>query len=116
MTTVNFEDPHFDATELPGLDPDISYLKADDYSPEALADAIASKLVLLGGSVPAKSGATVGWARSSPGKDKSDLVVRVTDDVGHPVHEAEVLSVASNGTFVRQLTDGRGGANLKLPA
>lgn len=106
----------FDATELPGLDPDISYLKSDDYSPEALADAIANKLVLLGGSVPAKSGPTVGWARAYPGRDKSDLVVRVTDNAGHPVNEAEVLSVAPNGTFVGQLTDKSGQANLKLPA
>lgn len=106
----------FDATELPGLDPDISYLKTEDYSPEALAEAIANKLVLLGGSVPAKSGPTIGWERAYPSRSKSDLVVKVIDDSGHPVIRAQVLSVASNGTFVLQLTDDSGQAILQLPA
>jgi hypothetical protein len=106
----------FDATELPGLDPDISYLKADDYPPEALAEAIADKLVLLGGSVPAKSGPTVGWARAYPGNSKSELVVAVINDSGHPVNGAQVLSAAPNGTFVLQRTDKSGQATLQLPA
>jgi hypothetical protein len=42
----------FDDTPLPGLDPDISYLKAEDFTPEQLAGAIANKLVALGGAVP----------------------------------------------------------------
>ena len=106
----------FDATNLPGLDPDISYLKTEDYSPEALAEAISNKLVLLGGSVPDKSGPTVGWARAYPGRSKSDLVVKVVDDSGNPVVRAQVLSVASNGTFVLQVTDNSGQATLQLPA
>ena len=106
----------FDATELPGLDPNISYLKADDYPPTALAEAIANKLVLLGGSVPGKSGLTVGWARACPGNSKSDLVVKVIDDSGHPVKGAQVLSAAPNGTFVTRRTDRSGQATLQLPA
>lgn len=52
----------FDDTVLPGLDANVSYLKAGDYSPEQLAAAIAEKLVSLGIAVPANQGATVGWA------------------------------------------------------
>ncbi len=106
----------FDATELPGLDPDISYLKTEDYPPEALAGAISNKLVLLGGTVPAKSGPTVGWARAYPGRSRSDLIVKVIDDSGHPIVQAQVLSVASNGTFVLQVTNDSGQATLQLPA
>jgi len=106
----------FDATDLPGLDPDISYLKTGDYAPEALAEAISDKLVLLGGSVPAKSSPTVGWARAYPGRSRTDLVIKVVDDSDNPVVRAQVLSVASNGTFVLQVTDDSGQATLQLPA
>lgn len=106
----------FDDTVLPGLDPDISYLKTSDYSPEALARAIADKLVLLGGSVPSRAGPTVGWARVSAAKNSSELVVEVVDDAGHPVSGAQVLAVAPNGTFVPGLSDDAGSAILQLPA
>ena len=40
----------------------------------------------------------------------------MVDDSGHPVNRAQVLFVASNGTFVLQLTDDSGQAILQLPA
>jgi hypothetical protein len=67
----------FDTTNLPGLDPDISYLSAKDYRPAALADAIVQKLADMGdGSVP--NGGGVGVARTSaPGKSVKVAAVTV---------------------------------------
>jgi len=106
----------FDDTTLPGLDPDMSYLKVSDYSPEQLAEAIAEKLVKLGIAVPAKQGATVGWARARAGRSSADLTVKVTDDTGAPIVGAHVLTVAANGTYVASHTTDQGAATLQLPA
>lgn len=106
----------FDDTVLPGLDPDLSYLKAADYTPEELAAAIAEKLVTLGITVPSKRGATVGWARGATGRSNADFTVTVIDDVGAPVDAAQVVAVAANGTYVAAHTADIGLATLQLPA
>lgn len=106
----------FDDTPLPGLDPDIIYLRADEFSPEELAAAIAAKLVTLGGAVPLVSGPPAGSARAGSGRSSSDLGVAVVDDAGRPVHGAQILAVASNGTYVGGTADENGAATLRLPA
>jgi hypothetical protein len=106
----------FDDVVLPGLDPDMSYLNAQDFTPEELAAAIAEKLVALGVAVPAASSASAGWARAATGRSSSDMTVTVVDDAGLPVPEAQVLAVARNGTYVAARTDQAGAANLRLPA
>lgn len=106
----------FDDTALPGLDPDVSYLKAADYSPEQLAAAIADKLVSLGVSVPAQQGPTVGWARAASGRTSADFRLNVTDETEAPIAGAHLLAVAANGTFVASHTTDRGDATLQLPA
>ena len=106
----------FDDTVLPGLDPDVSYLNAHDFSPEQLAEAIAQKIVALGASVPAVSGVAAGWARSVEGRSSSDMRVSITDESGRPVAGAKVLAVAHNGTYVEALADSQGYAILRLPA
>jgi hypothetical protein len=106
----------FDDTVLPGLDPDVSYLNADDFTPEKLAEAIVQKLVALGGLVPAVSAATAGWARAAAGRTSTDLTVRVVDDSGLPVSGAQILAVARNGTYVDAHADEGGVATLRLPA
>jgi len=106
----------FDDTVLPGLDADVSYLKARDYSPEQLAAAIAEKLVSLGIAVPANQGATVEWARAAVGRSSADLTVNVADDTGAPIAGAHVLTLAANGTYVAGHTTDRGTATLQLPA
>jgi hypothetical protein len=42
----------FDDVELAGLNPDLVYLRADEFTPDALAEAIAEKIASLGGLVP----------------------------------------------------------------
>lgn len=106
----------FDNTELPGLNPDISYLKADDFTPEELAASIAQKLVELGGAVPTTSGLAAGWARASSGRSSTDMTVSVVDDTGRPVSGSQVLAVALNGTYVEALADEGGLATMRLPA
>lgn len=106
----------FDDTVLPGLDPDVSYLTAEDFTPERLAAAIADKLVALGGAVPAASGVTAGWARAAAGRSSTDMRVTVVDDGGHAVSGAGVLAVAPNGTYVAAVADESGVATLRLPA
>jgi hypothetical protein len=106
----------FDDTVLPGLDPDVSYLSANDFSPEELAGAIAEKLVALGGSAPVVSGASAGWARVAAGRSNTDLTITVHSDSGQPVSGAQVLTVAPNGTYVDGLADAEGIATLRLPA
>lgn len=105
----------FDDTVLPGLDPDVSYLNAGDYSPEQLAAAVVQKLVNLGITVPAKQGATVEWARAEAGRSSADLTVRVADDTGAPIAAAHVLAVAANGTYVAGQTTDQSAAMLQLP-
>lgn len=106
----------FDDTVLPGLDPDVSYLNADDFSPEELAAAVSEKLVALGGAVPSASGRLAGWARAAGGRSSTAMTATVVDDSGLPVSGARVLAVASNGTYVDALADERGAATLQLPA
>lgn len=105
----------FDDTLLPGFDPDVSYLKADDFTPEDLAAAIAQKLIALGGSVPAASGPPAGWVRAAGGRSSTDMTVTVMDDSGRPMAGAQVLAVAANGTYVNAIADEGGAATLRLP-
>ncbi|MGV8977248.1 MAG: TIR domain-containing protein [Cellulomonas sp.] len=105
----------FDDVVLPGLDPDASYLKAGEVTPEDVAEMIARKLVLLGGAVPARSGDAVGWARAATGRGSADMTVTVADDAGRLTEGAHILAVASNGTYVAARTDAAGVAVLTLP-
>lgn len=106
----------FDDTPLPGFDPDVSYLKAEDFSPEDLAAAIAQKLVTLGGSIPAAPGPLIGSARAATGRSTGEMTVSVIDESGQPVAGAQVLAAAPNGTYVSAIADNRGAATLRLPA
>ena len=106
----------FDDSMLPGLDPDISYLRANDLTPVALAEAIATNLVDLGGLVPSRPDATAGWACSTAGRARTDMSVTVVDDSRQPVEGAQVLAAARSRTYVDALADERGVATLRLPA
>ncbi len=106
----------FDDTVLPGLDPDLGYLRASDYSPERLATAIAEKLVHLGITVPANQGATLGWAQEAEGRQTADFNVTVTDDTETPFVSVDVVAVAANGTYVQGSTNDAGVAKIRLPA
>jgi len=106
----------FDDTRLPGLDPDASYLEAGEFTPEELAEATASKLVILGGALPATSGVTAGSARASAGRSSTHMLVTVVDDAGQPVPGAHILAVARNGVYVAAESDEAGLATLQLPA
>lgn len=105
----------FDDTVLRGLDPDVSYLNANDFAPEDLAEAVAQKLVLLGGSVPTVSGAAAS-ARPASGRRSTDMMASVVDDSGRPASGANVLAVGRNGTYVAAVADEKGVATLRLPA
>lgn len=106
----------FNDSVLPGFDPDVSYLTADDFAPEALAAAIAEKLVSLGGAVPVVEGPLAGPARASAGRSSTESNVAVVDDSGRPLSGAQVLAAAPNGTYVLATADDAGSASLRLPA
>lgn len=88
----------FDDTELPGLNENIAYLRAEDYAPDALADVIASKLALAG--IPLArpiSSSVIAMPRSA---STALLSVVVQDSNGQHVAGASVSVVSANGTIV----------------
>lgn len=93
----------FDDTELPGLNPSVSYLPLTGRTPAKLAEDIMQKLVDLGGKVPpAQPEFRVDTAK---GADKCRVIVH--DERGEPVADASIRLIAQNGTF----TEGKTGTD-----
>lgn len=104
----------FDETELPGLNENVSYLRAQDYEPEALADNIAAKLsregVALSRPLPPSVIAVPRPAATAP----FSVVVRNSE--GLFLVGAMVSVVSGNGTIVTADEVGGGHYTCAAPA
>jgi len=103
----------FDDTEVPGLNTNLAYLKASDYSPEKLAEAVCEVLVSRGGRIepPVPSFR----ADESPSDSEFSCRVEVHDEAGSPISGARVLFVAQNGTTATAFTQPDGVAAVPAP-
>lgn len=88
----------FDETELPGLNENVSHLRAQDYEPEALADKIAAKLSLEGVALCRPMPPSVIAVPRPAATAPFSVLVRDAED--HPLSGAMVSVVSGNGTTV----------------
>ena len=102
----------FDDTEVPGLPETVSYLDLRHRSPEQLAEAICEKLIKSG--VALTSEPTWPAGEDVPAKSPSRVTVAVKSEEGKPVLEADLLLVASNGTYLQARTDQEGHASFDV--
>ena len=105
----------FDATDLPGLSPSISFLPLKGRAPEKLASQIAQKLIHLGGTVPAALGPSSSWLVMGNRRQPLDLTVSVANTGGEQTESAQVTVVSPNGTSRAAVTDESGRACVRLP-
>lgn len=88
----------FDETDLPGLNENVSYLRAQDYDPEGLADKIAAKLSLEGVALSRPMPPSVIPVPRPAATAPFSILVR--DPENHPLAGAMVSVVSRNGTIL----------------
>lgn len=102
----------FDDTEVPGLPDTVGYLDLRGLSPAQLADAICEKLVRSGVALAPQPPKPSGGATEAV--SPSIVTISARGDNGEPIGGADVLLIASNGTYVRQQTDEDGTARFNV--
>jgi len=104
----------FDDTELPGLNVNVSYLDARTRSPAQIAAAIAAKLQRAG--VPLRRPSFGSMSSRARARTAEPFVVNVIDDIGEPVHDAEVAVAGENSVVIRGMPVGTGEYRCAAPA
>lgn len=102
----------FDDTEVPGLNETVGFIDLRNNSPEELAKAIEKKLVLSG--IALRPAPVRPAGVSAPSGDPIKTIVSVHDQSGAPILGADVMLVASNGTYLRLKTSNAGKAEFEV--
>lgn len=105
----------FDETEIPGLLPTIGYISLRDKNPEDFSEIICKKLVLSGRTVPSeKVRKSLSPLIKVPKIHPSSFTVTVKNQEGNPIVGANLLLVADNNTYLRQLTNATGASIFEI--
>jgi len=102
----------FDDTAVPGLPETISYLDIRKMPPADCAEAICEKLV--------RDGVALAPETAQPREEQTRAVappavnITVQEENGTPISGAEILLVASNGTYQEGRTNAQGGVSFEI--
>jgi len=105
----------FDDTKIPGVLPTIGYIDLKNKTPEQLVELIEKKLIYNGGTIPSENlRKALSTITPIPQIDPLNNTIKVIDNNGNAIINAQVVLSANNGTFLQSKTNNEGIENLQL--
>lgn len=105
----------FDDTKIPGVLPTIGYIDLKNKTPEQLVELIEKKLIYTGGTIPSENlRKALSTITPIPQIDPLNNTVKVIDNNGNAIIDAQVVLSANNGTFLQSKTNNDGIAKFTI--